>query len=615
MENPKDVSRRSFLKKSAISTAAIVGGSMLGSCNIPEKRAYKKSFPKYYGESFNPDNGVFGLLFSQVGYEKGFPVRIIIRSPRKDMLSDRCKCSLLPTGPEKKYMSKCVYWGKIWKSHWWIAEFKGIDEEGEWDIEITSDDKCLIEDSGLRIKENILWTSTIEWSSVDMLERRANFTKVGAGWQDAGTLWVESPAQSAMIIALSELLEKCPERFIPDFISRIHKQIVVGSDYLVMTQEKARELGFSKGAMSHDLLGHEKDVLPTDGWKAVIALAKAARLLPDEFEKKKTEYEAAARSAYQWLVQTAKPMGDYGYMRIQRGLPADTVIPKDEWPTRDLIGFCSASLEMHKNGMEDAWNHAVDFSEQIMKRQIPKEEAKEGYYGNFYEFDSLKHAETSWTQGIAVSKKGVEFGADIGGIYPNYLVPFIEMIKLFPEHKNAKTWKQTLKNFTYGYLIPACEANPFYLVPQGIFDNEGPVWFCGTFHGTNSIYGYTAAMALELSGLFSEPKLIDIAYGNLQWIAGLNAGITSDNIIQGCVIFSTDIPQGIALPASMICHIGERWAGTWFQTRGSICNGFSTGKQFVFDTEPKKENDGPFSLTDEDWIPHSAGWLTGLMRL
>ena len=227
----------------------------------------------------------------------------------------------------------------------------------------------------------------------------------------------------------------------------------------------------------------------------------------------------------------------------------------------------------------------------------------------------MKHAETSWTQGIAISKNGVEFGADIGGIYPNYLVPFIEMIKLFPDHKNAKIWKQTLTNFTYGYLIPACEANPFYLVPQGIFDNEGPVWFCGTFHGTNSIYGYTAAMALELSGLLSEPKLIDIAYGNLQWIAGLNAGITSDNIKQGCVIFSTDIPQGIALPASMICHIGERWAGTWFQTRGSICNGFSTGKQFVFDTEPKQENDGPFSLTDEDWIPHSAGWLTGLMRL
>ena len=110
-------------------------------------------------------------------------------------------------------------------------------------------------------------------------------------------------------------------------------------------------------------------------------------------------------------------------------------------------------------------------------------------------------------------------------------------------------------------------------------------------------------------------KLKEIAYGNLQWLAGLNSGITNENLKQGCVIFSTDIPEGAALPASMMCGVGSRWAGTWFQTRGVICNGFSTGEQFKYDTEPKKVNDGPFSLTDEDWIPHSAGWLTGLMRL
>jgi hypothetical protein len=98
-------------------------------------------------------------------------------------------------------------------------------------------------------------------------------------------------------------------------------------------------------------------------------------------------------------------------------------------------------------------------------------------------------------------------------------------------------------------------------------------------------------------------------------LAGLNAGITKENVALGCVVFSTDVPEGAALPASMMCGVGTRWAGTWFQTRGVICNGFSTGKQFVYDTEPKKANDGPNSLTDEDWIPHSAGWLTGLMRL
>jgi len=46
-----------------------------------------------------------------------------------------------------------------------------------------------------------------------------------------------------------------------------------------------------------------------------------------------------------------------------------------------------------------------------------------------------------------------------------------------------------------------------------------------------------------------------------------------------------------------------------------ICNGFSTGEQFRDDLEPTRENDGPYSLTDEDWMPHSAGWMTGLSRL
>jgi hypothetical protein len=186
---------------------------------------------------------------------------------------------------------------------------------------------------------------------------------------------------------------------------------------------------------------------------------------------------------------------------------------------------------------------------------------------------------------------------------------------LFPEHAHSAAWKETLENFIFGYLIPACEKNPFHIVPQGIFGEEGPIWFCGTFHGTNTIYGFTAALALELAGLFDEPRLKAIAYGNLQWLAGLNAGMNAANIKQGCVVFSTDIPEGVTLPVSMICGIGKRWGGTWFQTRGVICNGFSTGEQFKHDVEPKKENDGPFSLTDEDWIPHSAGWLAGIMRL
>ncbi|MBN1820147.1 MAG: hypothetical protein JW833_05505 [Prolixibacteraceae bacterium] len=607
-------SRRSFIKSTAVSSALITGSSFFAGCCGNEINS-KNGYLSFQGDGFNPEKSVAGILFSQVGYEPGFPVRIVLRLPEKSLISTDTKCYLIPGSDEKEYNSGCIYWGEIWKSHWWVVEFPSIKEEGEWIVEIRNRSKTILRDNGFKVKKNILWDSTIEWSSVDLLERRRHFTKVGAGWQDAGTLWVESPAQSAMIISLAELLERKKESFDPVFLERIYQQLFCGCDYLLMTQKKAEEMGYPNGSFTHDLHGHETDILPTDAVKAVVALAKTARVLPEKSEKKKKAYKESAELAYKWLVGSAKPMGEYGYVKMQRGLTNNVKIPDDEWLTRDLVTLCWASLEIMKLGNNQAKDKAIELAAKIMDRQIKEEKSVEGFFGNFYEFDSLDHPETSWIHGIASGKKGVEFGADIGGIYPNYLMPLIELLQLFPGHEEAEKWKQCLNDFTYGYLIPACEKNPFFLVPQGIFKNEGPIWFCGTFHGTNAIYGYTAALALELADIFNEPKLKDIAYGNLQWLAGLNAGITMENLKQGCVVFSADIPEGVALPASMICHIGSRWAGTWFQTRGIICNGFSTGEQFVYDTGPKKENDGPFSLTDEDWIPHSAAWLAGLMRL
>jgi hypothetical protein len=604
------------MKSTAVASTALLGVSALPGCSetTVSKRKPDK-FPENLIKNYLPNDGVSGLLFSQIGYELGLPVRVVVRLPKNELLQGKTVCRLIPVSGGKTYETEFKYHSEIWKSHWWVAEFKNIEEAGEWDIEVENGNECVFADSGLQIGKDILWEKTIEYASVDILERRLHFTKVGAGWQDAGTLWVESPAQSAMIIALTELLEHTPERFDIPFKERIYKQITVGADYLILTQKKASELGFPKGSFSHDLLGHEKDILPADAIKAVVALSRAARFLPENFTGKKKVYLESAESAFQWLTTTARPMGDFGYVKMQRGIPDITVIPKDEWLTRDLLMLVQASLELNKSGIKEAKPFALDYAQKVMKRQISKEDARNGFYGHFQEFDSLKHAEPSWIHGIVPSEKGAQFGADMGGIYPNYLMPVIELLKLFPDHEDSGKWKQCLTDFSFGYLIPACEANPFYLVPQGIFEDEGPVWFCGTFHGTNAIYGFTAALALELGKLLNEQKLNKIAYANLQWLAGLNGGITRENVKQGCVIFSTDIPEGAALPASMMCGVGNRWAGTWFQTRGVICNGFSTGKQFVYDTEPKKVNDGPLSLTDEDWIPHSAAWLTGLIRL
>ncbi len=272
--------------------------------------------------------------------------------------------------------------------------------------------------------------------------------------------------------------------------------------------------------------------------------------------------------------------------------------------------LCQACIDLWKAGETQFKLIAINIARQIIERQISAEKAEHGFWGHFYEFKSLPYSEKSWTHGIVNN----EFGADIGEIYPNYLMPLIEMYRLWPHHKDAPKWREALEYFAYGYLIPACESNPFGIVPLGVFGKEGPLWFCGTFHGTNAIYGFTAALAFELADFLDEPKLKRIAYGNLQWLAGLNSGITKESL-KGSVIYSADIPAHVAMPASMMFGVGNRWAGTWFGTRGVICNGFSTGEQFKHDVTPKQENDGPFSFTDEDWIPHSASWLSAIVRI
>jgi hypothetical protein len=613
MKRKVSVSRRDFMKSSAMASMAVIGSSAVS--GRPAQTQYPRNPIRItMKDTLKAKGGASGLLFSQVGYEPGMPLRIIIRLPGKEMLRSATTCRLL--SDKGAFTTSVRYWGALWGAHWWVAEFEEITQEGTYSVEVRDGREVIMSDDGLEVKRRILWDRTIEFAAVDMLERRVHFTKVGAGWQDAGTLWVESCAQSGMIIGLEDLLEYDAARFDRDFIQRIEKQVTVGCDYLVMTQKKAIELGYPEGAFTHDLHGHEHDILPNDANKAVVALMRASRLLSDLYLEQKKVYREAGEKAFQWLTREARPMGRYGMQVSQRGIPENTKIPDDEWVTRDLVMMVWASLErwkLRKDADSKGW--CMHYAEKVMERQIPENQADQGYFGHFYEFSSLKHSESAWVHGIVSSEGGVQFGTDIGGFFPNYLIPFADMLRIWPADPNTNRWKTMLANFVAGYLKPACFSNPFYLVPLGIFGGEGPNWFCGTFHGTNAIYGFTAALALELSSILEDEELVGIAYGNMQWIAGLNGGITREALKKGCVIFSMDLDEALAVPASMICHIGHRWAGTWFQTRGVICNGFSVGEQFKYDVAVKAENDGPHSLTDEDWIPHSAGWISGLVRL
>ncbi|MBI5009872.1 MAG: hypothetical protein HZB98_09565, partial [Bacteroidia bacterium] len=203
------LSRRRFFSTAGAASAALAGSALITSCIQGSSSTEKmnEKFPLFRGKGYSASDGPAGLLFSMIGYETGYPVRIIIRLPRKELLNEKAICRITSLLTGNTIDTSCSYWGEIWKSHWWVCEFGSVPEDGEWKVELISDGECLISDRGLRTGKDILWNETAALASVDMLERRVHFTKVGAGWQDAGTLWVESWSQSGMVISLGEVLE------------------------------------------------------------------------------------------------------------------------------------------------------------------------------------------------------------------------------------------------------------------------------------------------------------------------------------------------------------------------------------------------------------------------
>ncbi|MEO1451589.1 MAG: hypothetical protein AAFV07_18815 [Bacteroidota bacterium] len=235
MNPTPDSGRRDFLKLTPLVAGVVMTGTLTACATRTEM-----ALPEDQDIMFIPpdkwmanEHKAAGLLYSQVGYEPGFPVRLLIRMPDKSLLSDQATCHLKPTPDSKgKEASAPVsYWGALWQNHWWEIEFADLPE-GEWWIEVQDKGQLLWRQPGLVVRQGILWDETAEWGTADMLERRFHFTGVGAGWQDAGAKWVESPAQSAMVMALVDVMRLSADRLPPGLQDRILHQIKVGADYL-----------------------------------------------------------------------------------------------------------------------------------------------------------------------------------------------------------------------------------------------------------------------------------------------------------------------------------------------------------------------------------------------
>jgi hypothetical protein len=545
-----------------------------------------------------------GLLYSQIGYDLGDPMRAIVRSTDPRTLSDAAHFILQDVQTGQTVLAGPVTaWGKKWGSTWWTADFSALGQAGEYILVIQDEARVVLSSDPFHVGPNLLWDESVVTVALEQLEERARRARYGHGWLDCGIDWREANSHATMVIGLCDLLNIGHLWLSADDKQRAVAQIVRGCDYLALLQDQAARLGHPAGALVHELPNHNS-LIPGDQAQASTAWAHASRLIAELEPEKSTQYLLRAENAFAYVTQQAKPFGPAGFSASNHGAPPG-YIPSD-WMTRDLLMMLTAALELVIAGRGEYRRDALDLARRVMARQVPRECAEDGLYGHFYTFSDGAFTEKANTHH--------HVGHDAGSTFPHYLIPFIDMGRRWYDDPEAALWRQTLENFAYGYFLPACSANPFYLLPEGCFGGEGLLWFCGPWHGINSSYGFAAGMAAEFEMAFGDARFRQIATGNLQWIAGLHAGITAESL-EGCLKWKGEIPPDQALSYSQISGVGKRCAGGWNGIAGTICNGFAVNPQFQFTIPPTAANDGPRLFTDEDWIPHAAGWISGLARM
>lgn len=544
-----------------------------------------------------------GLLVSQIGYDAGDPMRALVRGPDANAFGpDDCLrlrqadngAVVLEAAPEP--------WGEAWGSYWWTFAFDGTPA-GEYTLEVARGNDIRLPARPLTVAANRLWEASVTTVALDQFEERARRARAGKGWKDCGAILREANSHAAAIIGLGLLSHTGFEWLTAEENQRLLRQLVHGCDYLVSCQEHAARLGLPAGSLVHDLC-LAPQLVPADAAQACVALAQSSRLLSDDFPSASRRYLEAARALYAYLRSHPYAPDAHGFSALNHGAPEDFTPRRDELMTRELLTRLWAAKELWMSGGDPRYqDDAVSMARQILDRQVREDEAEDGLWGHFRTF-----ADSSFTEKANIHH---HMGYDTGGLFPWFVYPLMEMQSRWYDHPDAPRWRQAVKDFALGFLAPACRRNPFLLIPSGVFGDEGLLTFAGPWHGINATYAWGAFLATHLERATGDPIFREITVANLQWIAGLNAGLTG-GMFRSTVRWVPEMPADVAEPYSMIDGIGHQCTPAWSHIPGSILNGFSANPQFRLVTPTDRAHDRPTHFTDEDWIPHGAAWVAAL---
>ncbi len=541
-----------------------------------------------------------GLLVSQIGYDLRAPMRGLYRGELPEGATFRLQEAV---SGEILLQKPLVHWGQCWQSEWWIADFSELARAGEFTLTLEAEGHAPITCPPFKVGEYVLWDATVEDVVIGQFERRAEQARYGKGWKDCGADWREVGSHTGALIGMLDLFYWGHSWLGPEKTQRLAAQIMHGCDYIVSCQQRASDLGGPTGAIAHEL-PNDALYIPQDQGQSVVALAIASRLLYELDPERSLDYLNRAVQAYEYYTRECRPSSMPNFSALLHGAPEEYV-PRS-FMTGDLMMMVWGGVELARSGRPDYLDEAVRRAREVLRRQVPKDHPEGEFYGHFYTFDDSDFTEKAFIHH--------HIGHDTSTMFNHYIVPLMALCQRLPEHPDVPRWRQAVHDFAYGYFLPACRKNPFFLLPQGYYAGQGLLTFAGPWHGFNVVYGYAAALAVQLEYFFDDPQFREIAVGNMQWIAGLNSGITAESF-EGSVMWYEDIPAGEAVPYSFIHGIGHNAVDTWSKIPGSIGNGLCTNRQFHMELEPTVEHDIPLRYSDEDWIPHAGGWACGLVYL
>ena len=564
------------------------------------------------------------LLYSQLGYYPLGDKQAFLRGAPAcgGKLAGSDAFTVVDAHGAPAYAGTLRYWGEIWRSHWWVADFTDFTQVGEYRV---------VTDAGASlpflISEDVLSRQGLRTVALDQLDDRKVFGSLG--WRDCGTEIRELSSMVVTVLALLDLWEN-PAMLTQDR-ARLMETLCFGVDSLLASQEHWRDDPERDGRFNHDAFRRH---FSSDyhNWHdtayTLTALARAYPLLrlyaPERAQAClaacEKGYDNATRRPYHlesdFKARTHPqiPYAEDEFGEFFHSLAANMYDKPQGWQmphtlrTRDKLMFADACCLLYEATGEGRYlDTAVAFANSACARQCRHAEgiARDGV-GFFYEFEDDDDA--------FVLEFAHNHRSHMGSITPVTLSPLVKLARLLPNSPHVAEWMNTLRAYADLYVKTATALTPLSIYPVSVYKNpvHGGVKFFGiVVHGFTCLYGMIAKNLFVLSDFLQDDALARLGERNLMFAVGRNPGFPDrfDATRWTC--------------KSLIKGVGSNTFGGHHDLAavpdGSAMNGFAM-TQFSSELrlgdlpdEPQgiRKPDDSFHF-NEDYLPHSHAYASGV---